>query len=161
MSSVYVRLIDSPSDDSFEDKEDIVRAIYSLRGATAASESVVGHVLLTLRMMINQRYKFQAPFGFSNGKEREFMRTYLEYLGSLRFDDLSHWRQEEVEYYNRKGFPIVKDSKREDIYDTVVRGFRANAVLQRKYKDLFDGGFGEFNHWYSVVQSRAHNLNKL
>jgi hypothetical protein len=83
---------------------------------------------------------------------------YLAYLSQFKYDDLPHWSDEEVAFYNRRSFAITKDSAREDIFEKVVKAFEKSSTLPKKIKNLFDGGFPEFNHWYSVIQSRAHSL---
>ena len=54
-----------------------------------------------------------------------------------------------------------QDTSRQEVYDrlTWVIGNRTSK-LPEKVRGLLDGGFDEFNHWFSVVASRGHSLQK-
>jgi hypothetical protein len=76
---------------------------------------------------------------------------YLMYLNNYKYDDLPHWNEEDLEFYNRRSFAITKDSSREDIYKKLKDLFDTAPALSPKLRTLLDGGFKEFNHWYSVI----------
>ena len=86
------------------------------------------------------------------------MQMYLMYLNNYKYDDLPHWNEEDLEFYNRRSFAITKDSSREDIFNKLKEIFDNSPDLSYKLRNLLNGGFNEFNHWYSVIQSRAHSL---
>jgi len=98
------------------------------------------------------------PFGFKDPESKYFMQMYLMYLNNYKYDDLPHWNEEELEFYNRRSFAITKDSSREDIYNKLKEVIDKTPAISPKLRTLLDGGFAEFNHWYSVIQSRAHSL---
>jgi hypothetical protein len=109
-------------------------------------------MMLALRFMIEARNHFnEAPFGFTKAEDKHFFQMYLMYLNNYKYDDLPHWNEEDLEFYNRRSFAITKDSSREDIYKKLKDLFDTAPVLSPKLRTLLDGGFKEFNHWYSVI----------
>ncbi len=117
-----------------------------------SSESGAPLLLLTLRFMIAKKLDFNGNvFGFTDSEDQHFFRMYLSYLSQFKYDDLPHWSEEELAFYNKRSFTITKDSSREDIYAKLVTVFQKAKVLPERLRNLLDGGFPEFNHWYSVV----------
>jgi hypothetical protein len=109
--------------------------------------------------MIARKLDFDGNvFGFTDPEDQHFFRMYLSYLTQYKYDDLPHWTEEELAFYNKRSFTITKDSSREDVYAKLVTAFQKAKILPDRLRTLLDGGFAEFNHWYSVVQSRAHSL---
>jgi hypothetical protein len=76
---------------------------------------------------------------------------YLSYLSQFKYDDLPHWLEEEMAFYNKRSFAVTKDTSREDVYNKLLQTWQKQKVLPEKLRGLLDGGFNEFNHWYSVV----------
>jgi hypothetical protein len=128
------------------------------KGATQ-SEAGTPLLLLTLRFMMARKVDYNGNiFGFTDPEDQHFFRMYISYLSQIKYDDLPHWSEEELNYYNKRSFSITKDSSREDVYDRLSKAFRNAKVLPTNLRGLLDGGFEEFNHWYSVIQSRAHSF---
>lgn len=84
-------------------------------------------------------------------------RRYIEYLGSIKHDDMSHWSEQEIEFYNRRGFPIERDNMRQEIWEAIKSN--VDESYHKEVKELFKSEFKVFNHWYSVVQSRSHFID--
>ena len=115
------------------------------------AESGIPLMLLALRFMIEFKNHFDAPFGFTSPEDKNFMQHYLMYLHNYKYDDLPHWTEEDLEFYNRRSFAITKDSSREDIYNKLKDLFNNAEDISPEMRSLLDGGFEEFNHWYSVI----------
>ena len=49
-------------------------------------------------------------FGFSDPEDQHFFRMYLSYLSQLKFDDISHWSEEELEFNNERSFSLMRES---------------------------------------------------
>ena len=80
-------------------------------------ESSIPLILLALRFMIAKKFDYEhSPFGTNDQESRNFMQTYISYLAQIKFDDLPHWSEEEIIFYNRRSFAVTKDSSREEIY---------------------------------------------
>jgi hypothetical protein len=164
---VFVRiylLLNLLIDDDFEYKEELFDVIQSInlkkegQGASA-QEAGTPLLLLALRFMIAKKVDYnENVFGFTDPESQHFFRMYLAYLSQFKYDDLPHWTEEELAFYNKRSFTITKDSSREDVYARLLSAFQKAKVLPEKLRGLLDGGFDEFNHWYSVVQSRAHSI---
>ena len=88
------------------------------------------------------------------------MQIYLDYLRELRFDTISFWTEEDLEFYNHRNFKITNESSRIDKYTSLVDGFKTKLSKGHKYRDLLKGGFSEFNHWLTVAETRAHSIRK-
>lgn len=97
-------------------------------------------------------------FGFTEDEDQHFFRMYLSYLSQLKHDDMHHWSAEEVAFYNKVSFPIGKDTSRERIYLKLVQLFHSSKSLPESVRTLLDGGFPEFNDWYSAIQSRTFSI---
>lgn len=53
-----------------------------------------------------------------------------------------------------------QDKSRQEVYDRLTWAIGNRTTLPEKVRGLLDGGFDEFNHWFSVVASRGHSLHK-
>jgi hypothetical protein len=51
------------------------------------------------------------------------------YLNNYKYDDLPHWGEEELEFYNRRSFAITKDSSREDIFNKLKDAIEKSPAL--------------------------------
>jgi hypothetical protein len=141
-------------DDDFDQKEELYNIILNIdmKKEPVIAESGIPLMMLALRFMIEARNHFNdGPFGFSKPDEKHFFQMYLMYLNNYKYDDLPHWNEDDLEFYNRRSFQISKDSSREDIYKKLKELFDSAPALSPKLRNLLDGGFKEFNHWYSVV----------
>jgi len=76
---------------------------------------------------------------------------YLQYLNQIKFDDMPHWNEEELAFYNRKSFAVTKDSSREEIFQKVSQTLQHSSEFNERFRGLFSGGFKEFNFWHSIV----------
>ena len=108
-------------------------------------------MLLAIRFMIEFKYHFDAPFGFKKPEDIYFMQYYLMYLKTYKYDDLPHWNEEDLEFYNRRSFAITKDSSREEIYKKLKNLFDNTRDISDDMRNLLEDGFDDFNHWYSVI----------
>jgi hypothetical protein len=64
--------------------------------------------------MIEWRYNYDKPVFMSYGDREtiKLFRQYVSYLSTLKFDDMYHWSQEELEFYNNQTFEIpIADSQ--------------------------------------------------
>jgi hypothetical protein len=82
----------------------------------------------------------------------------MQYLNQIKFDDMPHWNEEELSFYNRKSFAMTTDSSREEIFQKVKQTLQHSSEFNERFRGLFSGGFKEFNLWQSIVQSRAHSV---
>jgi len=93
------------------------------KGASA-SESGTPLLLLTLRFMVAKKLDYDGNvFGFTDPEDQHFFKMYLSYLTQFKYDDLPHWSEEELAFYNKRSFTITKDSSREDVYAKLVTAF--------------------------------------
>jgi hypothetical protein len=83
----------------------------------------------------------------------------MAYLSQLRFDDLNHWNEDQVDFFNANSYQIMPGIDRRHLFDEFKEGFKRSPILKENYEGIFDGGYDEFNHWYSAIQSRVHGLS--
>ncbi len=106
--------------------------------------------------MIEYQYNYDGEvFGAKDPEDQYFLRMYLSYLSQFKYDDLPHWTEEDIAFYNKRSFTVSKDSSREEIYNRLMASIKSSTALNPKIRNLFSTqtgwGFKEFNHWYSVV----------
>jgi hypothetical protein len=131
--------------DDFRHKEVLVRLFEeSVEEDEIQDKNVKSVVILTLRMMMIESGDY------------EDMR-YIEYLGSIKHEDMGQWTDEEIEFYNRRGFPIEIDNMREEIWEAMKS--EMDEGIHKDVRSMFQSEFKVFNHWYSVVQSRSQFID--
>lgn len=87
---------------------DILRQI-SFSKSPTSNDTVLPLVLLSIRFMIERKFNSEKPFGINDST---LGKTYMEYLSQIKFDDLSHWTEDQLAFYNRRSFQVNKDTSR-------------------------------------------------
>ena len=64
---------------------------------------------------------------------------------------MSHWSDEEFDYYNRVSFPMKAEENRKIIYKHLTEEFNKNEKFSWKYAGLFNSGYEDFLHWFDVA----------
>ena len=110
--------------------------------------------------MTQYKYHYDKPFGLKEPDEIKFMQVYLDYLHDMRFDSISHWSEEDLEFYELRNFKITNDNSRQAMYKMLVDSFKSRLKKGNKYRNILDGGYDEFNHWLTIAETRAHSMRK-
>jgi hypothetical protein len=77
--------------------------------------------------MLEWRYNYDKVTFMSHEdlETTSFFRNYLSYLTTLKFDDIYHWREEDIQFYNSQTFemPSEENKVREDFYHRIIEAY--------------------------------------
>lgn len=71
---------------------------------------------------------------------------------------MPHWTDDQLKFYSSRSYTVKKEDSRRDIFTYLKKTFAEHPLFKSKYSRLFDGGFPEFNHWHSIIQTRSHGI---
>jgi len=114
---------------------------------------------LALRFYMAEKLK-EPAIKMKEAGDREFARKYTTYLSDyLKFDDLSHWTENQIRYLGKVGFTIEPESvSKKDLYAQIAQGFAQKKSPHARLFPMTESDYQSFNHWMSVISSRAHSL---
>ena len=79
------------------------------------------------------------------------MWGYVDYLSTLKFDDLPHWTPAQYQYLRERGYDLLNDPFRKSLHVALLERIDRHPKLRGSALRKALTSFKTFNHWFSAV----------